>query len=160
MTDLQKAAERLLRWAERHADDPAASALARAMIHDVGTVSRAIVSGKIAANPADDAEPISEDWLRSVGFDDVHRGTIANYLSILSSPLNPDADIVELRIQEDDLRTDVWVVSLWQGGGLNEVEDAVCLTGVVFKTRGAVRRLASALGIILQEKHDAETTTD
>ena len=73
MNDLRAAAERLLKWAERH-EAASVSTNAKAMIYDCGKVAIAY----LAEHPAYGDEPITEEWLRSVGFVEADMGLRLN----------------------------------------------------------------------------------
>jgi len=89
-----------------------------------------LANAYLAEHPADDEEPISEEWLHSVGFEDDRAGTpTAGALHIRHAPL-PKMDSDE------------------------EYPAHACVRSFpipVPKTRGDVRRLCRALGIALKE---------
>src|SRR5947209_740199 len=98
---------------------------------------RIVVAFDLADNPADDAEPVTEKWLRAAGF---------------TRPMAPAADRVMVAGEWRDgfypitlslaHRVGVvcdWVV--WVGGYNSKINGA---------TRGHVRRLCAALGIKLK----------
>lgn len=119
--ELRATAERLLKWAEKHADDPAAMGKphVRALIHDCGKLARAY----LAEHPADDGEPVTVEWLAECGFErNARYFTLPNYSGNLF-------DVV-----------------LW-ADGFNVRWDG----HTNCKTRGEVRRLCAALGIQLAE---------
>lgn len=88
-----------------------------------------IVIAYLAQHPADDDEPIDEEFLRSVGFVDIDKNT-----------LQFDRDLP---------------VDVWHGGVMAEAEWSVGGERIPHElmpsTRGDLRRLASALGIELRE---------
>lgn len=81
----------------------------------------------------DNNTPIDEDWLRSVGFGN----PTLNGLSML---IDTSGDPVELFIDWDG------VVALLQGNR----EDHVVINSCTYRTRGDVRRLCAALGVVLE----------
>ena len=82
----------------------------------------------LAEHPADDDEPVTEEWLRSVGFCDTE------YMSSLENgPL-------EYVLEEEVYFPENWILN---GGDPPE--------SMSIKTRGDVRRLCRALGIQLNE---------
>ena len=108
----------------------------------------ALAKAYLAEHPADDAEPLSEEWLHAVGFE---LGTLQ--ASLLIPPICPDAAIAELILHCDQFG---WSASLIQGlpsGDDQRVrDDHVTLTSLPdTMTRGHIRGLARALGIALKE---------
>jgi hypothetical protein len=86
----------------------------------------------LAEHPADDCEPITEEWLRSVGFSDGATGE-SLWLRCKDSQLG--------HLRHTAMALDL-ITGNWTANGLGCKE---C------KTRGDVRRLAAALGIALKE---------
>jgi hypothetical protein len=89
------------------------------------------------AHPADDAEPVTEDWLRSVGFGEV--GT--DSWPALRSPDSRRGGPVCHVQYEPFLGCDGWFVG-FAGIEMGTITPPDC--------RGDVRRLAAALGITLE----------
>lgn len=89
----------------------------------VQEVLEAEVRSYLAAFPADDGEPVTEDWLRSVG---VHKDAPAknNTRTVVITKIGP---------------------TLWLNIGDGYYCNAVLLAG---NTRGVVRRLLAALGVV------------
>ena len=126
MSELRAAAEDTLR-------ESAGLLLQEFGFHSSGTARRAcmLAESYLAEHPADDAEPVTEEWLLSVGFkraeDDpvilvlpsTDTGRAMTYVTI---------EPCELRLEADDGG------SIWIGE----------------RTRGDVRRLCTALGIELK----------
>lgn len=83
----------------------------------------AVAAAWLAEHPADDAEPVTEEWLRSVGFSS-----------------RPNNRWLQIRTPQGG-RLDCWMASpLWEFH-----DEAVAIP----QTRGDVRRLCTALGIDL-----------
>lgn len=96
----------------------------------------------LAEHPADDDEPVTADWLRSVGF---KQDADTEYTSD-DLILAPEDDQVALHwmqegIEPDEIRT-IWIVA----------ENEGIYTSA--STRGALRRLAAALGVTLKGTTD------
>lgn len=95
-----------------------------------------------------DETPVDEAWLRSVGFE-----LSDLFANMLLRPIEKDAAIVELSLSLDN--DGRWWADLKQGlpHGDNQKlpDDHVLITSASYSTRGAVRRLAAALGIELGE---------
>ena len=142
MDDVRAAAERLHRFATRKLaypeklDQPTKTAM-----EDVFEVSKFVMN---AAHPADDAEPIDDDWLESIGFSEHGlRG-----MTMLLAPRDGRSAISELCIAEDEFPKHQWSVSIAQGvpDDPRAVDDLVVLASMPDQlTRGDVRRLLSAL---------------
>lgn len=141
MSDISEAAERLRELALEMGE------LTDEEYHEVGAELHTISQQLHAEYPADDAEPVTEEWLEAVGFS---LGTL--YASILLPVVYEGAAIVELRIGQDGRRG--WDASLVQGvpDDLHRSDDLISLTSLPPEfTRGDVRRLCRALGITLEE---------
>jgi len=100
----------------------------------VGTLARAY----LAEHPADGDEPVTEEWLRSIGFRNLSATMI--YLRIPSHDGNGEE--VDLYFYSDCVPP-ITPALIQKGCGK---EDHVVLTGAVITTRGQVRRLIEALG--------------
>lgn len=100
-----------------------------------------ITDAYLAANPADDDEPVTEDWLRSVGWEDWKSGT--HLETIVYDRSNPTCLVTQTVITFllDDNHP--------HGG----VIDSVMLEDPPreYTTRGDVRNLCAALGVSLKE---------
>lgn len=84
----------------------------------------------LASVPADDGTPVSEEWLRSVGF--------------LEYSTSEDIRLIDLRnLVTFNRSRQTSAVTWWIGGSIGPVTD--------MPTRGHVRRLCAALGIPLKE---------
>ena len=96
---------------------------------DIGTLADAY----LAEHPADDAEPISEEWLRSVWFVAVESDMGRNY-----------SDHFEIEAASKG------TLNLWE---FNQTGDWLIngFDSWPLKSRGDVRRLCAALGIQLKE---------
>ena len=93
----------------------------------------ALASAYVAEHPADSEEPITEDWLRSVGFSDLHPGEPDGVLRIRK----PGTSVV---IEWGSKSGCVWI-----GEYFNQEKLAIN------PSRGYIRRLAAALGIELEQ---------
>jgi hypothetical protein len=96
---------------------------------DAKALADAVVSGQLifAADPADDGEAVTTDWLRAVGF-------------------YPDDPALPNR----RLRTRCGLHITEYGGGWS-LRDCLTVNVVLLSTRGHVRRLCAALGVPLTE---------
>jgi hypothetical protein len=83
-------------------------------------------------HPADDGEPVTEEWLRAVGFKD------EEYSFVLRSPYTDDW-YHHLRHTACSVRKVDWK---WHANGIGVADQP---------TRGHVRRLCAALGVPLKE---------
>jgi hypothetical protein len=93
----------------------------------------AVASAYLAEHPADDAEPVDEAWLESVGF--VH-GDSAIGSPRMNSPRAPVDETQVVTIESD-------------GAAYYDVDDGHWVILPDVETRGDVRRLCAALGIEL-----------
>lgn len=143
--ELRAAAERLLRWAKNHADDPKATSAAKALIHDAGKCAMAV----LAERRADDDEPITDQWWRTLApawfatLDDEERLCL-----VVHSNEDEDPDYRALLVWVDDGSWGFWE----QGRLTSELVNPHHNTFAKITTRGDVRRLCKALGIDLKEK--------
>jgi hypothetical protein len=110
---------------------------------------RAIVAADRAEHPADDAEPITVEWMDCVRMQE--RGLRG--MTMLLPPATDGHAIAELCIAPADA-DDEWTVTLIQGvpDDPTVADDHVLLSSLPLKlTRGHVRRMVAALGIELRE---------
>ena len=127
MSELREAAERVCGGFE-YGTKPSSLAIGR-MCND----ARLIAEQLLAEHPADDELEITADWLESIGctHDD-------SWYFELPGKTNMQAGVTLVR---------------WSGGYSVRAQD--CYTSVIIanvKTRGNLRRLAKALGIVLEGK--------
>ena len=97
-----------------------------------------VASAYLAGHPDDDDEPVTEEWLRSIGFRNLSATMI--YLRIPSHDGNGEE--VDLYFYSDCVPP-ITPALIQKGCGK---EDHVVLTGAVITTRGQVRRLIETLG--------------
>lgn len=105
---------------------------------------RLLARAYLAEHPADDAEPVTAEWLRSVGFCREMQPASSNNLTIRHG-----SAIVTRWMNSDNVPR--WSVRMYA----DETPDWVppCIQP---KTRGDVRRLCKALGIELKEATHAQ----
>lgn len=114
-------------WMEAYAERPSFGHPTRQMAD-----WQTLVAAYLADHPADDADPVTEGWLRTVGFQQA-------------------GPCLEVSSPSEAIRIALWftapgVVEFWRLHG-NKLDHQP-------STRGHVRRLCSALGIVLQEGGD------
>lgn len=113
----------------------------------IGDDYAALARMYLREHPADDDEPVTEEWLRSVGFD--HHGIGGFNRLIEPSAAWKNGDPTRLFIDLDIPGSAS--VSMTQGVGGREVHNYVAMTSMPgLLTRGQVRRLCAALGIELR----------
>ncbi len=120
------------KWEAKAGDSPVAELVRNAM---------KLAEGFINEHPADDAEPITEEWLSSIGFS--KRGMFAMDIKVPSKTCT-----FALSCADYENLPCCW--ELW-----NEFDDSTPSEGACLpcqpQNRGDVRRLADALGIPLTE---------
>ena len=87
----------------------------------------------LAENPADDDLTVDQAWLRSVGFVD------GDYQGMLTRWFGP----LQVEVMPFEVDPQWWIC--------NNQLDYECKPRMTLQTRGAVRRLAAALGLPLKE---------
>lgn len=108
----------------------------------------AIAKLLIRAEREADPTPLDYDWMLGIGFTD--RGI--NGVSILLPPVDPEAAIAELFLEEKD--EGGFCATLCQGvpDDPHVGDDLICLTSIpLMTTRGELRRLAAVFGVALKE---------
>lgn len=132
--DLRAAAQRLR--------DYAASPDSEIYGSDVPVLIDVVTQGLLSLlPPADDGEPVTNAWLRSVGFQETGKGV--GVLAVLT-------------VDDSPVRLHRWLEN-WIGGSerlwvyacIGQAADRVSVPSP--QTRGDVRRLAAVLGITLKE---------
>lgn len=139
--DLREAAERMrayFRWREAHPDwngEP----LPDCPYYPIGDRvwdGDALAHAYILDHPADDAEPVTEEWLRSVGFHD------SRYQGKRFS-----LQLGDVRVCPPIADLGLWVGIMEDDGDFYSGAKAIPQSHI--RTRGDVRRLCAALGITL-----------
>ncbi len=151
--ELRAAAERCEGYYLARKTPPGAASLPGEMRELLGKV----LAAYLAEHPADDDEPITEEWLRSVGWQgDRWRLGTATYKELESELVNAksgDYSRTAICAHCHDSFGHPKTPELWlQTCGVNTIGDIGCLNFTMgsIKTRGAVRRLCAALGVPLK----------
>jgi hypothetical protein len=109
------------------------------------TLARAWLAGRRPRTPADDGEVVTEDWLRSVGFEDSVDLTATAPTMLAWEYGEPHFHIRFILVDTDHWGCEIKKIgSRWSDGV------GFCRPGL-FATRGHVRALAKCLGIPLAE---------
>ena len=150
--DLRAAAERCRQW---NALGPNVSTRQRRAIYpgslDLVQVNmarqrdlRALADAYLAEHPADDGEPVTEDWLRAVGFRDYVEPSewSSSYLSLWTD--RKEHNVAFLAVH--------WARPSNPEGHYWSAQDCTLYKPAHPKTRGDLRRLAVALGAPLTEE--------
>lgn len=134
----------------------------RDYIHDLMTLAHAYLSLRTAGGvPVDDSElPVTEEWLRSVGFEKIATDGCYRYWErTLFIQDFTDSNNGKTRhwIRIHEPQDDWWPIDLFQQGDQDEKPDGFSpLSQIEKTTRGHVRRLFAALGITLPAPADVK----
>lgn len=101
----------------------------------------------VAEPPDDDREPVTDRWLRSVGFAK-RCGVLTGHFEIPFAGGDRD-ELLYLSVSLPDTRPGIWCYEA--DSDKKEATDVICL-GKPCDTRGELRRLCRALGVELKEQ--------